>query len=87
MVVIPPWIPHFVLANRLYRGAWPKEFWDITWIEEMVYDIFRTTANVACLYESSKQPFVYHGNSCAHKVTLFPPLLSYQEHLEILNQF
>ena len=50
------------LSNRLYRGALPKEFCDITWVEEMVFSIFRTTAHVTHLYEAtdSKQPFVYH---------------------------
>ena len=58
--------------NRLYGGALPKEFWDSTWVEEMVFSIFRTTAHVMHLYESSdsKQPFVYHGNSCAHEVNV-----------------
>ena len=29
---------HFALANRLYRGALPKNFWGITWVEEMVWN-------------------------------------------------
>jgi len=64
-------IPHFALVNRLYKGALLKEFGDITWVKEMVCAIFRTTAHVT-LYESldSKQPFVYHGNSCAHEVNV-----------------
>ena len=61
-------MPLFALVNRLYRGKIPKEFWDITWIGEMVCAIFRMTTHVTCLYESTdpKQPFVYHGNSYAH---------------------
>ena len=65
-------MPKFALANKLYRGTLPNEFCDITWIEEMVCAIFRTTVHVTCLYESidPKQPFIYGGNSCAHVVNV-----------------
>ena len=65
-------MPQFTLANNLYRGNLPEEFLDITWIEEMVCAIFRITAHVTWLYESTdpKQPFIYHGNSCAHEVNV-----------------
>jgi len=61
----------FALANKLYTGTLPNEFFDITWIE-MVCAVFRTTAHVTCLYESidPKQPFIYSGNSCAHGVNV-----------------
>ncbi len=65
-------LPRLALANQLYRGVLPDEFCDITWVEEMVCAIYRTTAHVIRLYESSEatQPFVYHGNSCAHEVNV-----------------
>ena len=65
-------MPRLALANKLYRGTLPKEFSDITWVEEMVCAISRTTTHVTRLYESTdpKQPFIYHGNSCAHEVNV-----------------
>jgi Domain of unknown function (DUF6570) len=65
-------MPQFALANHLYRGHLPKEFQDLTWIEEMCCAIYRTTAHVTRLYESTdiKQPFVYHGNTCAHEMNV-----------------
>ena len=34
--------------------------------------IFRTTSHITQLYESTnpQQPFIYHGNSCAHEVNV-----------------
>jgi hypothetical protein len=39
-------IPKFALKNDLYRGRVPDEFSDLTWIEEMVCCVYRTTAHV-----------------------------------------
>ena len=60
------------MANQLYREVLPDEFHDMTWVEEMVCAIHRTTAHVTHLYESpdATQPFVYHGNVCAHEVNV-----------------
>ena len=65
-------LPRLALANQLYRGHLPDEFQDPTWIEEMVCAVYRTTAHVTRLYQSTEptQPFVYHGNSCAHELNI-----------------
>ena len=63
-------LPHFTLADHFYCGVLPEEFQDLTWVEEMVCAIYRTY--VTRLYESSdsKDPFVYHGNTCAHEMNI-----------------
>ncbi|KAH7903416.1 hypothetical protein BJ138DRAFT_987617, partial [Hygrophoropsis aurantiaca] len=65
-------IPHFALANKLYRGLIPDRFSDLTWVEEMVCSIYRNTAQVTRLYQSSdpSQPRVLHGNTCAHEMNI-----------------
>ena len=62
-------MPRFALANQLYRGHLPKEFRDLTWIEERVCAKYSNTAVVTRLYQSSdpSQPAVFHGNTCAMK--------------------
>jgi len=47
-----PWflMPCYALANRLYRGHFPEEFQDLTWIEERVCAKFTNTAVVTRLY-------------------------------------
>lgn len=61
-------IPRLSLRNGLYRGKLPDEFSDLTWIEEMVCAIYRTTAHVTRLFQSSNpaNSLVFHGNTCAH---------------------
>ncbi|KAF9782693.1 hypothetical protein BJ322DRAFT_986109, partial [Thelephora terrestris] len=65
-------MPRFALANKLYRGCLPKEFQDLTWIEERVCAIYTNTAVVTRLYQSSdpSQPRVFHGNTCAHEMNV-----------------
>ncbi|KIO21672.1 hypothetical protein M407DRAFT_80103, partial [Tulasnella calospora MUT 4182] len=65
-------MPRFALANGLYRGVLPDEFRDLTWVEEMVCSIYRTTAHVTRLYQSSNpaDPLVFHGNTCAHDMNV-----------------
>jgi hypothetical protein len=65
-------LPKFALKNELYRGRVPKEFSDLTWIEEMVCCVYRTTAHVIRLFNSNsdKQPKVFHGNVCAHEMNI-----------------
>ena len=65
-------LSRLTLANQLYRGHLPDEFQDLTYIEEMVCALYRTTAHVTRLYQSTEltQPFVYHGNSCAHELNI-----------------
>ncbi|KAG1765855.1 hypothetical protein EV702DRAFT_920286, partial [Suillus placidus] len=62
-------IPRCAIANKLYRGRLPSQFHDLTWVEEMVCAVYRNTAHVTRLYQSSDpaQPMVFHGNTCAHK--------------------
>ena len=63
-------VPHFALANRLYRGHLPDEFSDLTWVEERACAIYSNNAIVTHLYQSSdpSQPKIYHGNTCAHEM-------------------
>ena len=63
-------LPKYALANDLYRGILPAEFDDLTWVEEMVCSLYRNTAHVTRLYQSTdpKQPKVFHGNTCAHEM-------------------
>ncbi|KAG8912353.1 hypothetical protein FRC01_005141, partial [Tulasnella sp. 417] len=65
-------IPRFALANGLFRGNLPERFRDLTWVEEMVCSIYRTTAHVTRLYQSSNptDPLVFHGNTCAHDMNV-----------------
>ncbi|KAG2134069.1 hypothetical protein DEU56DRAFT_738664, partial [Suillus clintonianus] len=61
-------IPRLALANNLYRGKLPVEFGDLTWVEEMICAIFRGTAHITRLFQSSDPatPRVMYGNTCAH---------------------
>ncbi|KAG1823157.1 hypothetical protein EV424DRAFT_1321499, partial [Suillus variegatus] len=65
-------IPRFALANHLYRGSLPVQFRDLTWVEEMVCALYRNIVHVTRLYQSSDpaQPFVFHGNTCAHETNI-----------------
>jgi hypothetical protein len=67
-----PYMPHFALANKLYRGRLLDEFRDLTWIEERVCAIYSNTAVATHLYQSSdpSQPTMFHGNTCAHEMNL-----------------
>ncbi|KAG2055146.1 hypothetical protein BDR06DRAFT_982046 [Suillus hirtellus] len=58
--------------NKLYRGHILPQFDDLTWVEEMVCAIYRNTAHITCLYQSSDpaQPFVFHSNTCAHETNI-----------------
>ena len=74
MIAIPPYdiLPKLSLANNLFRGVLPKEFRDITWIEEMVCTIYCNSAHVTRLYQSSDptQLRVFHGITCAHEMNV-----------------
>ena len=63
----PPQLPKFALKNNLYRGELPAELSDLTWVEEQVCALYRSTAIVTRLYGSDdlSQPHVYRGNTCA----------------------
>ncbi|KAF8228866.1 hypothetical protein L208DRAFT_1072063, partial [Tricholoma matsutake] len=65
-------MPCFALANNLFRGELPEQFQDLTWVEEMTCAVYRYTAHVSCLYQSSdpSQPRVFHGNTCAHDMNV-----------------
>ncbi|TRM62200.1 hypothetical protein BD626DRAFT_404200, partial [Schizophyllum amplum] len=65
-------LPRFALANMLYRGHLPPDLLDITWIEEMVCSLYRTTAHVTRLFQSSDEraPRVFSGNTCAHDMNV-----------------
>ncbi|KAF6743600.1 hypothetical protein DFP72DRAFT_745583, partial [Ephemerocybe angulata] len=65
-------IPQFALRNNLYRGRLPTEFRDLTWVEEMACSVYRNTAHVTRLFNSSApdQPTVLHGNTCAHEMNV-----------------
>jgi hypothetical protein len=65
-------MPRFALANNLFRGELPEQFKDLTWIEEMTCAIYRCTAHVSCLYQSSDpaQPCIFHGNTRAHDMNV-----------------
>ncbi|KAG1764938.1 hypothetical protein EDD22DRAFT_766274, partial [Suillus occidentalis] len=65
-------VPRLALANHLYRGQLPNQFHDLTWIKEMVCAIYQNTAHVTRLYQSTDaaQPFVLHGNTCAHETNI-----------------
>jgi hypothetical protein len=63
-----PKLPKFSLANKLYLGSLPKQFDDVTWVEEQVCAVYRSTIFVYRLYHSDnpQDPFMAKGNSCAH---------------------
>jgi hypothetical protein len=65
-------LPRFALANNFYRGELPEEFKDLTWVEEMACAIYRNTAHISHIYQSSdpSQPRVFHGNTCAHDMNV-----------------
>lgn len=65
-------MPKFALANGLYRGELPNQFKDLTWIEEMVCCLYRSTAFVTRLYGSTdpKEPRRFYGNTCAHQMNI-----------------
>ncbi|KZS93688.1 hypothetical protein SISNIDRAFT_474240 [Sistotremastrum niveocremeum HHB9708] len=60
-------VPKFSLRNNLYRGTLPVDLQDLTWIEEKVCAIYRTTAVVTKLHyvDSPENPYVLRGNTCA----------------------
>ncbi|ESK86423.1 pro-pol protein [Moniliophthora roreri MCA 2997] len=64
--------PKFSLANDLYQGSLPKEFSDLTWIEEMVCVKYWSTAHVTHLYHSDDEqnPRVMTGNTCAYEMNV-----------------
>ncbi|KZT34535.1 hypothetical protein SISSUDRAFT_962634, partial [Sistotremastrum suecicum HHB10207 ss-3] len=67
-------MPRFALANNLYRGHLPEDLRDLTWVEEMVCAIYRTTAHVSRMYENSngseRNPLKFFGNTCAHDTNI-----------------
>ena len=65
-------MPRFALANKLYRGRLPDEFRDLTWVEEMVCCIYRNTAHITRIFQSSDatQPKLLSGNTCAHEMNI-----------------
>lgn len=67
-------LPKFSLKNGLYRGQLPDHLRDLTWIEEMVCAIYRTTAHVTRMYENSdgteQNPLRFFGNTCAHDTNI-----------------
>ncbi|KAL6301483.1 hypothetical protein BKA93DRAFT_708124, partial [Sparassis latifolia] len=64
--------PQYGLVNNLYCGCLSEQYNDITWVEEMVCAIYRSTAHVTRIYQSSDpaQPKVFHGNTCAHDLNV-----------------
>ena len=64
----PATLPKFSLANKLYLGKLPDRFKDITWVEEQVCALYRSTVFVYRLYHSDnpQDPYMAKGNSCAH---------------------
>ncbi|KAF6746383.1 hypothetical protein DFP72DRAFT_823170, partial [Ephemerocybe angulata] len=65
-------VPRFSLSNNLYRGVLPDEFSDLTWVEEMACALYRGTAHVTRLFNSSDadMPKRLHGNTCAHEMNV-----------------
>ncbi|KAF6741350.1 hypothetical protein DFP72DRAFT_760101, partial [Ephemerocybe angulata] len=65
-------VPRFALSNNLYRGVLPDEFSDLTWVEEMACALYRGTAHVTRLFNSSdiNMPKRLHGNTCAHEMNV-----------------
>lgn len=67
-------MPQYALANGVYRGRLPKEFQDMTWVEELACSLYRTWNMVTRLYcgldddpaaDVKRQPRVLSGNTCA----------------------
>jgi hypothetical protein len=65
---VSPKLPKYALANKLYLGDLPEEFKDLTWVEEQVCALHRSTVFVYRLYHSDnpQDPYMAKGNSCAH---------------------
>lgn len=65
-------VPRFALANRLFHGDLPKQFEDLTWVEEKICAIYCVTAHITRLFQSSdpSQPQIFHGNTCAHDMNV-----------------
>jgi len=65
---LSPKLPKYALANKLYLGDLPEEFKDLTWVEEQVCALHRSTVFVYRLYHSDnpQDPYMAKGNSCAH---------------------
>ena len=63
-----PRLPKFALANKLYLGKLPSAFDSLTWVEEQVCAIHRSTIHVYRLYYSDDphNPYRSRGNVCAH---------------------
>ena len=63
-----PRLPKFALANKLFLGKLPSNFDSLTWVEEQVCAIHRSTIHVYRLYYSDdpRNPYQSKGNSCAH---------------------
>ncbi|KAJ3722365.1 hypothetical protein C8R42DRAFT_543154, partial [Lentinula raphanica] len=61
-------LPRLALNNHMFRGDLPDGLQDVTWIEEMACALYRTTAHITRLYNSSSpaDPLQLHGNACAH---------------------
>lgn len=68
-------LPRFALKNGFYRRRLPEEFNDLTWTEEMVCAIYRTTVHVTRLYGPSEESDAYrlHGNTSNER----PPTASF----------
>ena len=63
-----PKLPKYALANKLHLGRLPEKFNDLTWVEEQVCALHRSTIFVYWLYHSDdpQDPYMAKGNSCAH---------------------
>ena len=59
----PPKLPKYSLANNLYIGKLPEQFKDITWVEEQVCALHRSTVLVYHLYHSDnpQDPYMQNG--------------------------
>ena len=60
-------LPKYALANNLFVGNLPDELGDLTWVEEQVCALHRSTVFVYRLYGSDdpRNPYLARGNSCA----------------------
>ena len=63
-----PTLPQHSLKNYMYVGTLPARFSDITWVEEQVCALARSTLYVYRLYgkENPQDSYFAKGNSCAH---------------------
>lgn len=61
-------LPKFALANKLFLGKLPSAFDSLTWVEEQVCALHRSTIHVYRLYYSDdpRNPYQSRGNACAH---------------------